>query len=91
MLTPSNRQPTHPGEILLEEFLVPMRMTQVDLANTLAIPIQRINTIINRKRGITAETAILLANALGTTPEFWMHLQVAWDLHEAKERLEKAA
>jgi addiction module HigA family antidote len=91
MLTPSNRQPTHPGEILFEEFLVPMRMSQVDLANTLAIPIQRINTIINRKRGITAETAILLAKALGTTPEFWMHLQVAWDLHEAKERLEKAA
>lgn len=87
MVTPKNRQPTHPGEVLFEEFLVPLQMTQVELANTLSVPIQRINTIINRKRGITAETAILLARALGTTPEFWMHLQVRWDLYEAKQRL----
>lgn len=87
MVTPKNRQPTHPGEVLFEEFLVPLQMTQVELANTLSVPIQRINTIINRKRGITAETAILLARALGTTPEFWMHLQVTWDLYEAKQRL----
>jgi addiction module HigA family antidote len=91
MVTPKNRQPTHPGEVLFEEFLVPLQMTQVELANTLSVPIQRINTIINRKRGITAETAILLARALGTTPEFWMHLQVTWDLYEAKQRLDKAA
>ena len=87
MVTPKNRQLTHPGEVLFEEFLVPLQMTQVELANTLSVPIQRINTIINRKRGITAETAILLARALGTTPEFWMHLQVTWDLYEAKQRL----
>ena len=87
MVTPKNRQPTHPGEVLFEEFLVPLQMTQVELASTLSVPIQRINTIINRKRGITAETAILLARALGTTPEFWMHLQVTWDLYEAKQRL----
>lgn len=91
MVTQKNRQPTHPGEVLFEEFLVPLQMTQVELANTLSVPIQRINTIINRKRGITAETAILLARALGTTPEFWMHLQVTWDLYEAKQRLDKAA
>ncbi len=87
MVTPKNRQPTHPGEVLFEEFLVPLQMTQVELANTLPVPIQRINTIINRKRGITAETAILLARVSGTTPEFWMHLQVTWDLYEAKQRL----
>ncbi|HBB25556.1 MAG TPA: addiction module antidote protein, HigA family [Bacteroidetes bacterium] len=90
-MTPKNRRPVHPGEILLTEILEPMNMTQVELAERLAIPIQRINTIIRGKRGISAETAILLSQELGTTPEFWMNLQVAWDLYEARQRLQKAA
>jgi addiction module HigA family antidote len=67
---PKNRRPTSPGEILREEFLGPRKMTQGDLADRMGVPIQRINLLINEKRVVTAETAILLAKALGTTPEF---------------------
>lgn len=85
------RKPTHPGEILLEEFLEPMNLSQVELARKMGVPIQRVNTIINGKRDITAETAILLSRVLKTTPEFWMNLQGAFDLYEAREHLERAA
>ncbi|MDQ5859051.1 MAG: HigA family addiction module antitoxin [Acidobacteriota bacterium] len=74
------RVPTHPGEILLLEFLTPMGLTQVDFATHLRIPIQRVNEIIKGKRGVTPETAWLLSGALGTTPEFWLNLQAAHDL-----------
>jgi len=77
---PEKRVPSHPGEILLLEFLNPLRVTQVELANYLQIPIQRVNEIIRRKRGVTPETAWLFAGALGTTPEFWLNLQAAHDL-----------
>ena len=90
-MTPSHRQPTHPGEILLTEFLIPMKLTQVELAERLGIPIQRINTIIRGKRGVYAETALLLSQEFGTTPEFWMNLQNAWDLYEARKRLNRSA
>lgn len=90
-MTPSHRQPTHPGEILLTEFLIPMKLTQVELAERLGIPIQRINTIIRGKRGVSAETALLLSQEFGTTPEFWMNLQNAWDLCEARKRLNRSA
>ena len=69
-MIPTKRQPTHPGEILLEEFLKPKGMTQVDLAQKIGVPVQRINTLINGKRACTAETAVLLSKALGTSPEF---------------------
>ncbi len=89
-MMPKNRPPTPPGEILLEEFLKPLGMTQVSLAESMGVPIQRVNTLVNGKRGVTAETAILLADALHTTPEFWMNLQVAFDLWHARKALEKA-
>jgi antitoxin HigA-1 len=82
-MLPKNRPPTAPGEMLLEEFLKPRGVTQVALASRMGVPIQRVNTIVNGKRGITAETAILLAEALDTTPEFWMGLQADYDLWHA--------
>jgi addiction module HigA family antidote len=80
MLLPENRIPTHPGEVLLEEFLIPMGISQVALARHLGIPVQRVNEVVRGKRGVTPDTAWLLAQAFGTTPEFWMNLQVAYDL-----------
>jgi len=86
-----NRLPTHPGEILNEEFLVPLDITQSEFAKSIGIPLQRVNTIINGKRGITAETALLFARRLKTTAEFWMSLQNVWDLYEAAKHLKSAA
>ncbi len=68
-MLPKNRPPTPPGEMLLEEYLKPRGLTQVELAARMGVPIQRVNTIVNGKRGITAETAILLSEALDTSPE----------------------
>jgi antitoxin HigA-1 len=90
-MIPKHRQPTHPGEILLEEFLRPMKISQVELARRMGVPIQRVNTLINGKRDMTAETAILLSRELKTTSEFWMNLQVAVDLYKASRRLDHAA
>lgn len=84
MLLPENRIPTHPGEVLLEEFLIPMGISQVALAKHLGIPVQRVNEIVRGKRGVTPDTAWLLSQALGTTPEFWMNLQMAYDLARNK-------
>jgi len=90
-MIPKNRVPTHPGEILLEEFLKPMSMSQVELARRMGVPIQRINTLINGKRNMTAETALLLSRVFKNSPEFWMNLQVACDLFEARRTLHHAA
>lgn len=90
-MIPKHRKPTHPGEILLEEFLKPAGMSQVELARKMGIPIQRINTLINGKRDMTAETAILLSRVLKTSSEFWMNLQIACDLYRAQRTLEHAA
>ncbi len=79
-MIPENRIPTHPGEILLEEFLTYYGLTQVAFAKHINVPVQRINEIVRGKRGITPETAWLFAQALGTTPEFWANLQTAYDL-----------
>lgn len=79
-MLPTERQPTHPGEILDEEFLKPMNLTQVALAEHLGIPVQRINEIVRGKRGITPETAWLFAQAFETSPQFWMNLQTNYDL-----------
>jgi addiction module HigA family antidote len=90
-MIPKHRQPTHPGETLLEEFLRPMKISQVELARRMGVPIQRVNTLINGKRDMTAETAILLSRQLKTTSEFWMNLQVAVDLYKASKHLDHAA
>ena len=79
-MSPKNRPPTHPGEFLLEEFLKPREMTQVALSARLKIPLQRVNSLINGKRGVTPETAVLLARFFETTAEFWMNLQTKYDL-----------
>lgn len=79
-MIPDNRIPTHPGEILLEEFLKPYGLSQVAFANHIKVPVQRVNEIVRGKRGITPETAWLLAQALGTSPEFWVNLQSVYDL-----------
>ena len=90
-MLPSHRTPTHPGEILLEEFLKPRKMTQIELADRLKVSVQRVNTLINEKRGITPETALLLAQVFGTSPEFWMNLQSSHDLYLAQSKLRRAA
>jgi addiction module HigA family antidote len=79
-MIPTHRIPTHPGEILLSEFLEPMGLTQVGLAAHVAVPTQRINELVRGKRGVTPETAWLLGQAFKTSPEFWLNLQSAYDL-----------
>lgn len=83
---PMNRPPTHPGEILLEEFLEPLDLTQRDLANALRVPYQRINDIVNGRRGITADTAMRLAKFFNTTPEYWMKFQWRLDRWNAAKK-----
>lgn len=81
--------PTAPGEILLEEWLVPLGMSQTALAAKMGVHVQVVNGIINRRRAVTALTALLLARALDTTPEFWMNAQVACDLWVENQKLER--
>jgi len=83
---PTNREPTHPGEVLREEFLVPMGMTQRKLAAGIHVPYQRVNELINGKRGITPGTALRLAKYFRTTAGFWMNLQLRWDLYRTQQR-----
>lgn len=77
----------HPGEVLAEEFLAPLELSQNALARALAVPPRRINEIVLGKRAVTADTALRLAQYFGTTPEFWMALQAAYDLEEAGQVL----
>ena len=81
---PTHRTPTHPGEMLIEEFLKPMGLTQRDLADAVHVPYQRINEIINGRRGMTPSTALRLSKFFGVTPDFWMNLQLRWDLYIAQ-------
>ena len=83
-MIPKYRVPSHPGEILLEEFIKPLGITQVALAAHLGVPTQRINELVRGKRGVTPETAWLLSQALGTTPEFWTNLQSHHDLAKSR-------
>ena len=78
------RAPTHPGEVLLEDCLKPLGMTQVAFAKHIGVSIQRVNEIVRGKRGVTAETAWLLAQAFGTSPELWLNLQAQHDLVACK-------
>jgi addiction module HigA family antidote len=82
---PTNRIPTHPGEMLLEEFLSPMGISQKDLADNIQVPYQRINEIVNGHRGITPSTALRLAKFFDMSADFWMNLQLRWDLYFAQQ------
>jgi len=82
---PTHRTPTHPGEMLFEEFLKPMGINQRELSNAINVPYQRINEIINGKRGITPSTALRLAKVFGVSADFWMNIQLRWDLYFAQE------
>ena len=81
---PTHREPTHPGEMLREEFLIPMGITQRELAQAIHVPYQRINELVNRKRGMTPSTALRLAKFFGISADFWMNLQLRWDLYHAQ-------
>ena len=82
---PSDRSPTHPGVMLRKEFLDPLNITQRELADAILVPYQRVNEIINEKRGITPNTALRLAKYFGNTPGFWMNLQLRFDLYQAQK------
>jgi antitoxin HigA-1 len=77
------KPPTHPGEMLLEEFLVPLGMSQSELAQRIHVSFPRVNELINGKRGVTPDTALRLSRLFGTTAEFWLNLQLTWDLWHA--------
>ena len=80
-------QNVHPGEVLLEEFLVPMEISQNRLARDIGVPPRRVNEIVHGKRAVTADTALRLARYFGTSEGFWMGLQADYDLEEARTRL----
>ena len=79
--------PIHPGEILLEDFLKPMNLSQYSIARSLAVPPRRINEIVHGKRAITADTALRLARFFNMEAQFWMNLQNRYDLEVAREKL----
>ena len=82
---PSHRAPTHPGEMLLKEFLNPMGLTQRQLADAIDVPYQRVNEIVNGKRGVTPSTALRLARFFDVSADFWLNLQMRWDLYFAQQ------
>jgi antitoxin HigA-1 len=86
MMLPKNRPPTHPGEMLLEEFLKPLELSQAETARRLKMPLNRLNELIKGKRGLTPDTALRLSELFKVSPEFWMNLQAGWDLWHAQRR-----
>ncbi len=84
---PENRPPTHPGEMLMEEFLKPLQMTQAELAEKLGVSYPRVNELIHRKRGVTQDTALRLERLFGMEAQFWLNLQLAWDLYHVVHSL----
>jgi addiction module HigA family antidote len=84
-------EPAHPGDVLQKEFLDPIGMTQTELARRLGVPFQRVNQIINRRRAITPDTALRLGRLFGMPPEYWLDLQLKWELHEAARSEEAEA
>lgn len=84
MRIPTHRQPTHPGEMLLAEFLEPLQMSQRELADRLGVSYPRINELIRGRRGMTPDTALRLERLLGMEAQFWLNLQLAWDLYQAR-------
>jgi len=85
---PTDREPTHPGVVLLEEFLKPMGISQKRLAKAIKVPYQRVNEIVNGKRSITVSTALRLAKFFNTTPDFWLNLQLKWDMYKTMKKEE---
>jgi len=83
----STLAPVHPGEVLLEEFLEPMGISQYRLAKDISVPPRRINEIVHGKRSVTADTALRLARYFGTSARFWLNLQTSFDLDVEKDRL----
>lgn len=86
MRVPTNRQPTHPGKMLRQEFLIPMNVTQKELADAIQVPYQRINEIVAGKRGVTPSTALRLAKFFGMSADFWLNLQMKFDLYLAEKK-----
>lgn len=82
---PTNRAPTHPGEMLVEEFLNPMKITQRELATAIHVPYQRVNELVNQKRGVTPSTALRLAKFFDVSAGYWLNLQMRWDLYKAQK------
>ena len=82
-MLPKNRTPTHPGEMLLEEFLKPLDLTQTELAKRLDVSFPRLNEIVNGRRSVTPDTALRLSRVLGMSADFWLGLQLDWDLWHA--------
>ena len=82
---PTERQPTHPGEMLLEDFLTPMGITQRALADAIQVPYQRVNELVNQRRGVTPSTALRLARFFNMSEDFWLNLQIRWDLYKAQQ------
>jgi len=80
---PTHREPTHPGEMLQEEFLRPMKLSQRELAEGIRVPYQRVNELVNGRRGVSPNTALRLGKFLGTSAEFWLNVQQRWDLFHA--------
>ena len=83
---PKNRPAIHPGEMLLEEFLIPMGLTQKQLADAIKVPFQRVNEIVSGKRGLTPSTALRLAKFFDMSPTFWLNLQMARDIQSAQQK-----
>lgn len=81
---PTHGPPSHPGEMLLADFLAPMGLSQRELADGIRVPYQRVNELVNARRGVTPATALRLAKYFGTTPDLWMNLQLRWDLYHAQ-------
>jgi addiction module HigA family antidote len=89
-MLPRNRIAIHPGQILMQEFLEPLGLTQAALAKALAIPLNRVNELVRGKRGVTPKTALLLAGYFKNSPEFWMNLQTACDLTRTLHEMRKS-
>ena len=87
---PTHREPTHAGEMLLLEFLEPMHLTQREVAEGIGVPYQRINELVNGRRGVTPSTALRLAKFFNTSPDFWLNLQQRWDLYQANRNEQEA-
>jgi addiction module HigA family antidote len=82
MLIPTNRRPTTPGEMLIEEFLGPLKIAQTAFAKRIGVTYPRLNEIVNGRRGVTPDTALRFAKALGTSPDFWLNLQHVVELYD---------
>lgn len=88
-MSPKKTQPIHPGEILLEEFLIPLELSQYRLAKDINVPARRINEIVHGQRSVSADTALRLGRYFQTTPQFWLNLQTHFDIEVTKDKLPK--